>query len=409
MKVNEKIQHFRKTAGLSQEELGKKLLVSRQTVSLWETGQTLPTLDNLIRLREIFGVSIDELLSEEGTEVAAEESSAAEAAKPLECYTFTHSRDEFKKIYRKAVIPPLSLAILCLLALTVSVITAITARLPSFGQGAVVAVSLILTCAFFYNVLVLLKIMRRTEERSLLTEYTLEVFADSFVFGKRQGDTLYELKTVAFGEIERISKGKQFLSIISGGVIYGFSHAVLSPTSILYSLTERRDVPGSRPRRKKRSILSVFAVIALVTLVTLAVLFISGPMKYRPADDAEHYLGLQLPEKYSGVSMNVVEEYYGDSFLYYHVEYYYGEDEAADFEATIKGDTRWLSPDGARDLIAIYPEPEGLSGADRYIFYDITRSRINTLPERDSNASYILAAYYEDENLLIIAEFDCNG
>ena len=41
MKVNEKIQHYRKIAGLSQEELGKKLLVSRQTVSLWEMDKTL--------------------------------------------------------------------------------------------------------------------------------------------------------------------------------------------------------------------------------------------------------------------------------------------------------------------------------------------------------------------------------
>ena len=55
-------------AGLSQEELAKSLLVSRQTISLWENGQTLPTIDNLIRLKEIFGVSLDEMLSEECTD-----------------------------------------------------------------------------------------------------------------------------------------------------------------------------------------------------------------------------------------------------------------------------------------------------------------------------------------------------
>lgn len=38
------------------------MLVSRQTVSLWEKDQTVPTVDNLMRLREIFGVSVDELL-----------------------------------------------------------------------------------------------------------------------------------------------------------------------------------------------------------------------------------------------------------------------------------------------------------------------------------------------------------
>ena len=68
--VGEKIQYFRKKSGLSQEELGSKLLVSRQTVSLWEMDKTLPTVDNLLRLKEIFGVSVDELLD---TRVAPEE------------------------------------------------------------------------------------------------------------------------------------------------------------------------------------------------------------------------------------------------------------------------------------------------------------------------------------------------
>ena len=65
MTLGEKIQNYRKRDGLSQEELARLLLVSRQTVSLWETGQTYPTIDNLIRLREIFGISIDEMLVDE--------------------------------------------------------------------------------------------------------------------------------------------------------------------------------------------------------------------------------------------------------------------------------------------------------------------------------------------------------
>lgn len=65
MTTGESILKRRKDHGLSQEELAEKLLVSRQTVSLWEKDQTLPTVDNLIRLKEIFGVSIDEVLCAE--------------------------------------------------------------------------------------------------------------------------------------------------------------------------------------------------------------------------------------------------------------------------------------------------------------------------------------------------------
>lgn len=62
MTVGEKIQKHRKERGMSQEELGQLLLVSRQTVSLWEKDQTVPTIDNLMRLKEIFGISVDEIL-----------------------------------------------------------------------------------------------------------------------------------------------------------------------------------------------------------------------------------------------------------------------------------------------------------------------------------------------------------
>ena len=65
MTVGEKICKCRKALGMSQGELGEMLHVSRQTVSLWEKNQTVPTIDNLIRLKEIFNISIDELLSGE--------------------------------------------------------------------------------------------------------------------------------------------------------------------------------------------------------------------------------------------------------------------------------------------------------------------------------------------------------
>ena len=65
MTIGESILKRRKELGLSQEELANKLLVSRQTISLWEKDQTLPTIDNLLRLKEIFGVSIDQVLCAE--------------------------------------------------------------------------------------------------------------------------------------------------------------------------------------------------------------------------------------------------------------------------------------------------------------------------------------------------------
>ena len=62
MSIGQNIQKQRKRLGLSQEELGQRLFVSRQTVSLWEKDMTSPTPDNLLRLKEVFGISVDEIL-----------------------------------------------------------------------------------------------------------------------------------------------------------------------------------------------------------------------------------------------------------------------------------------------------------------------------------------------------------
>lgn len=66
MKLNEKIFDLRKKAGLSQEALAEKLGVSRQAVSKWETGESVPELAKLVLIAKTFGVTTDWLLSEEG-------------------------------------------------------------------------------------------------------------------------------------------------------------------------------------------------------------------------------------------------------------------------------------------------------------------------------------------------------
>lgn len=65
MTFNEKLFSLRRKSGFSQEELAEKLNVSRQAVSRWEIGETLPDAKNLLELSDIFGVSIDYLLRDE--------------------------------------------------------------------------------------------------------------------------------------------------------------------------------------------------------------------------------------------------------------------------------------------------------------------------------------------------------
>lgn len=65
MILADKIMNERKRNGWSQEELADKLGVSRQSVSKWESAQSVPDLNRIIKLAEIFGVTTDYLLKEE--------------------------------------------------------------------------------------------------------------------------------------------------------------------------------------------------------------------------------------------------------------------------------------------------------------------------------------------------------
>ena len=95
MTIGERIQMHRKNQGLSQEDLAQKLFVSRQTVSQWETDQTVPTVDNIYILKEILDISFDELLSDEKVEKEETEE------KPLEEYECLCEKEEIKVVEEK--------------------------------------------------------------------------------------------------------------------------------------------------------------------------------------------------------------------------------------------------------------------------------------------------------------------
>lgn len=70
MILSEKILMLRNQSGWSQEELAEQLKVSRQSVSKWEIGASIPDLDKIILLSEIFGVTTDYLLKDSMENVA---------------------------------------------------------------------------------------------------------------------------------------------------------------------------------------------------------------------------------------------------------------------------------------------------------------------------------------------------
>lgn len=105
MKFSEKLTELRRSRGWSQEQLGERLGVTRQTVSKWELGATTPELEKLAMMSDIFGVSTDELIKGEPQE-PAEPAEPVEPVKPAETIQDTktlRSRLHFEYKSRRTV------------------------------------------------------------------------------------------------------------------------------------------------------------------------------------------------------------------------------------------------------------------------------------------------------------------
>lgn len=64
MNFNEKLKELRKSKGLSQDQLGNELGVSRQTISKWELAQSYPDFKRLVLLSDYFCLSLDALVKD---------------------------------------------------------------------------------------------------------------------------------------------------------------------------------------------------------------------------------------------------------------------------------------------------------------------------------------------------------
>ena len=65
MILADKIMNLRKKCGWSQEDLADQLGISRQSVSKWESGMSIPDLEKIVKMSALFGVSTDYLLKDE--------------------------------------------------------------------------------------------------------------------------------------------------------------------------------------------------------------------------------------------------------------------------------------------------------------------------------------------------------
>lgn len=122
-KIGKFIAELRKEKGLTQEQFGEKVGVTNKTVSRWETGTYLPPADVLLIMSELFGVSINELLS--GKRLSDDEyrQAAEENLKQTiksSCFSLKDKVEFYKKKWLKEHIAVMVFVGICIIAVFVT-------------------------------------------------------------------------------------------------------------------------------------------------------------------------------------------------------------------------------------------------------------------------------------------------
>ena len=119
--LSENLQQLRKAKGFSQEELALRLNVVRQTLSKWEKGLSVPDAQMLIRIAEVLGTSVSELLGEQAPTEEQSELKLIAAKLELINEQLARQNERRRKLWRAVHIAVLVLAVLLLLRVVFSV------------------------------------------------------------------------------------------------------------------------------------------------------------------------------------------------------------------------------------------------------------------------------------------------
>lgn len=144
MILADKIIRLRKKNGWSQEELAERMQVSRQAVSKWESAQTVPNLEKILQLGELFGVTTDYLLKDE---MENEEFTEGEEESNIKRITLAEAND-FLEWRKEASVKIAAGVFLCIMASIPLLILGAASEVPAFGisenVAAVIGVSVLL-------------------------------------------------------------------------------------------------------------------------------------------------------------------------------------------------------------------------------------------------------------------------
>ena len=112
LKIGQFLKQLRKEQGLTQEQLGEKIGVTNKTISRWKNGNYMPPVECLTMLSDLYGLTINEILSGQRLEAAAFQQAAEDNLKEA----LSISEQSFKKSEKRLIV---SLALSTVLAILI--------------------------------------------------------------------------------------------------------------------------------------------------------------------------------------------------------------------------------------------------------------------------------------------------
>lgn len=467
MTVGEKIQYYRKKIGLSQEELGQKMLVSRQTVSLWEMDKTLPTVDNLIRLKGIFSVSIDDILSE--AEPIKENKN-----EPNEAYVFKYEKSDLQEVFKKARFPLIKRAIIFTLACIALFVSLAATGANDTIIGLLLGFFLIGVISHIKGYFAYSKAWKTGESRILESTYSYEIFEGYFILNISKNEEVTKTLKIYFDDIEKIHSFGNYLVLQIAGQSYMIKKDVLIPESTFITFCNHTPdkVEAKKPKDKLKIISILLFVLSICTIwgALIGVAVLSGINQamtenmwilflFLPVPIASIVFGFYLKKKGYKYKKNVIvgmimaallciygsftfifSDIYshGDEpivnteqmlnmdipthsrintqdwtkgtqsvprgYIYSTSDIFFDDTAVEQFEKNISNDAKWIS-DIPNDMVGITSYFCDIQTSDYYIIYNKDTGEFNKLPSSSGTYVFINVLYNAESNTMKLVEY----
>lgn len=258
MTIGERIQMLRKNNNLSQEDLAKKILVSRQTVSQWETDQTIPSIDNIYRLKEILNVSFDEILSDEKNE-----KEETEEEKAIEEYENIITREEMEFAVSKSSGFSTKKVIFGAVILLAYTIYCICTDSVNFFLGFLIGVFCLFLAMFFSFLKSKRQLMKRFDDDSDKRTQQYKLYSDRLESVVLKNGELLSLDIIRREDITAFDENDKYCTFTARNQIFTVNKKNINKSSLLYRFIYK-DPKVKSVVKSKRTIWSVLLIIMCI-------------------------------------------------------------------------------------------------------------------------------------------------